>query len=75
MRIKKGIVTSNKMDKTVIVFVVTYKIHSKYNKRFKITKKFYAHDENNICNKGDIVTIKEVNPLSKNKRWIVVTWK
>ena len=73
MRTKKGIVTSNKMDKTAVVSVITYKIHPKYNKKFKVTKKFYAHDENNTCVEGDTVMIKEVNPLSKTKRWEVIT--
>lgn len=73
MRTKKGIVTSNKMDKTAVVSVITYKIHPKYNKKFKVTKKFYAHDESNTCVEGDIVMIKEIKPLSKTKRWEIVT--
>lgn len=72
MRFKKGIVTSNKMDKTVVVSVVTYKNHPKYKKRFKVTNKFYAHDENNSYNEWDTVVIKETRPLSKLKRWVVV---
>ncbi len=72
MRFKKGIVTSNKMDKTVVVSVVTYKNHPKYKKRFKVTNKFYAHDEDNTYNEWDAVVIKETRPLSKLKRWVVV---
>jgi len=72
MRLKKGIVSSNKMDKTVVVSTQEYRMHPKYKKRFKITKKFYAHDEANTCNIGDIVTIQETRPLSKTKRWKVV---
>ena len=72
MRFKKGIVTSNKMDKTVVVSVVTYKNHPKYKKRFKVTNKFYAHDEDNIYAEWDAVVIKETRPLSKLKRWVVV---
>ena len=73
MRTKKGIVTSTKMDKTVVVSVETYKSHPKYKKRYKVTRKFYAHDENNACKEGDIVTIKETRPLSRLKRWVVVS--
>tara|TARA_Y100001960_G_C13877502_1_gene449800 strand:+ start:217 stop:447 length:231 start_codon:yes stop_codon:yes gene_type:complete len=69
MRTKKGVVTSTKMDKTVVVSVHTYKSHPIYKKRYRVTKKFYAHDENNTCSEGDIVTIKETRPLSKLKRW------
>lgn len=69
MRTKKGIVTSSKMDKTIVVSVNTYKKDSKYNKRFKVTTKFYAHDEANSCNEWDVVVIKETKPLSKTKRW------
>ena len=72
MRFKKGIVTSNKMDKTVVVSVVTYTNHPKYKKRFKVTNKFYAHDEDNTYNEWDAVVIKETRPLSKLKRWVVV---
>ncbi|MGE4443807.1 MAG: 30S ribosomal protein S17 [Candidatus Altimarinota bacterium] len=72
MRLKKGIVSSSKMDKTIVVTTQVYKNHPKYKKRFKVTKKFYAHDEENKFAEGDIVTIKETRPLSKLKRWEVV---
>ncbi len=72
MRTKKGVVTSNKMDKTVVVSVHTYKSDSKYKKRFRVTKKFYAHDENNTCSIWDQVLIKETRPTSKLKRWDLV---
>jgi len=72
MRTKKGIVTSDKMDKTIVVSVHTYKNDPKYKKRYRITKKFYAHDEKNSSKDGDIVTIKEISPLSKKKRWALV---
>lgn len=72
MRLKKGIVSSSKMDKTIVVTTQVYKSHPKYKKRFKVTKKFYAHDEDNKFNEGDVVTIKETRPLSKLKRWEVV---
>lgn len=72
MRLKKGIVSSSKMDKTIVVTVDAYKSHPKYKKRFKVTKKFYAHDEENKFKEGDVVTIKETRPLSKMKRWEIV---
>ena len=72
MRTKKGVVTSTKMDKTIVVSVDTYKSDSKYKKRFRVTKKFYAHDEASAFNEGDLVTIKETRPTSKLKRWEVV---
>ena len=72
MRTKKGVVTSTKMDKTIVVSVHTYKIHPKYKKRFRVTKKFHAHDENNTCVEWEMVTIKETRPLSKLKRWELV---
>jgi len=69
MRTITGTVVSNKMDKTIVVSVDTYKSHPKYHKKYKVTKKFYAHDENNTCNIGDVVTINESRPLSRQKRW------
>lgn len=72
MRTIKGIVTSDKMDKTIVVSVHTYKSHPKYKKRYRVTKKFYAHDESNTCTINDLVVIKETRPLSKNKRWELV---
>lgn len=72
MRTKKWIVTSAKMDKTIVVSVVAYKSHPKYKKMFKVTSKFYAHDDANVCAEWDVVTIKETRPLSKTKRWALV---
>lgn len=72
MRTKKGLVTSDKMDKTVVVSVHTYKSHPKYKKRYRITKKFYAHDEDNSCKEWDVVVIAETRPTSKLKRWKIV---
>jgi len=71
MRTKKGTVTSSKMDKTVVVTVHTYKTHPKYKKRYRISKKFFAHDEKNTHKVGDEITIYETKPLSKHKRWSV----
>ena len=71
MRTIQGIVVSTKMDKTIAVAVVTEKSHPKYHKKYKTTKKFYAHDEAGTCKEGDEVTIVEIRPLSKLKRWAV----
>lgn len=72
MRTIKGTVVSTKMEKTAVIAVDTYKSHPLYKKRYKITKKFYAHDENNTAKEGDVVTISETRPLSKTKRWVLV---
>ena len=66
-----GIVSSDKMDKTVVVTVEDFVRHSLYGK-VKRTKKLKAHDENNECEIGDKVRIMETRPLSKDKRWRVV---
>ena len=67
-----GTVTSNKMDKTVVVSVATNVKHPKYGKIVKRTYKLKAHDENNECQTGDKVRVMETRPLSKDKRWRVV---
>ncbi|PUA35010.1 30S ribosomal protein S17 [Paenibacillus elgii] len=67
-----GKVVSDKMDKTIVVAVETYKKHDLYHKRIKYTKKFKAHDENNEAKIGDVVKIMETRPLSKDKRWRLV---
>lgn len=69
MRTKTGTVTSTKMQKTIVVTVTTYKTHPKYQKRYRSSSKFYAHDENGLAKEGDTVTITESRPLSKLKRW------
>ena len=68
-RIIKGVVHSNKMDKTIVVRVDSYKTHPIYKKRFRVSKKFYAHDEANKAQIGDRVVIAEMRPMSKLKRW------
>ncbi len=74
MRTKTGVITSNKMQKTLAVTVTTYKRHPKYKKRYQVSKKFYAHcDDSSKFNIGDEVTIAETRPVSKLKRWKVVT--
>ena len=59
------------MEKTIAVAVVTEKSHPKYHKKYKTTKKFYAHDEAGTAKEGDQVTIVEIRPLSKLKRWAI----
>ena len=68
-----GVVTSDKMDKTITVLVETYKRHAKYGKRVKYIKKFKAHDENNEARIGDVVEIVETRPLSATKRFRLVS--
>lgn len=68
----QGVVTSDKMDKTITVLVETHKKHAKYGKRVKYIKKFKAHDENNEANIGDVVLIEETRPLSATKRFRLV---
>ena len=68
-----GIVVSNKMDKTVVVAIKDNVVHPMYGKIIKRTLKVHAHDENNQCGIGDKVSIMETRPLSKTKRWRVVT--
>jgi len=67
-----GLVTSNKMDKTIVVSVVEKYKHPLYKKTVSKTKKFKAHDEENTCGIGDTVLIAETRPLSKDKNWRLV---
>lgn len=69
---RTGVVTSNKMDKTVTVSIERKVKHPIYGKTVKKSKKFLAHDESNTCNIGDTVRIMETRPLSKRKRWRLV---
>ena len=69
---KVGRVVSNKMDKTIVVVVETLKKHRIYKRTYKQTKRFHAHDEDNVCQIGDIVRIEESRPISKLKRWRLV---
>ena len=73
MRTKTGVITSNKMVRTLVVMVTSYKQHPKYRKRYQVSKKFYADCEDSTkFNIGDSVTIAETRPISKLKRWKVV---
>jgi small subunit ribosomal protein S17 len=71
-KIRIGVVSSNKMDKTVTVAVERKVKHPIYGKFVKKTTKFHAHDEKNECSIGDMVKIMETRPLSKTKRWRLV---
>ena len=68
----KGIITSDKMDKTVVVEVVRYAPHAAYKKYVRTRSRYKAHDEKNECKVGDRVEIIEHRPLSREKRWKVV---
>ncbi len=67
-----GVVSSNKMDKTITVAVERKVKHPIYGKFVKKTTKFHAHDEKNECTIGDVVKIMETRPLSKTKRWRLI---
>jgi len=67
-----GVVTSDKMEKSIVVSVERKVKHPKYGKFVKKTTKFVAHDENNDCHVGDTVRIMETRPLSKSKNWRMV---
>ncbi len=69
---KIGVVSSNKMEKSITVSVERKLKHPIYGKFVKVSKKFMAHDEANVCNIGDKVLIMETRPLSKNKSWRLV---
>lgn len=71
-KILKGVVVSDKMDKTVVVEVTRFVEHKKYGKRIKKTKNYKAHDENNVKKVGDIVEIEETKPMSKDKHFKVI---
>ncbi|AEP28532.1 30S ribosomal protein S17 [Brumicola nitratireducens] len=72
IRTVQGRVTSNKMDKTITVMVERTVKHPIYGKFIKRSTKLHAHDEANVCNEGDVVTITECRPLSKSKTWMLV---
>ena len=69
---RTGVVTSDKMDKTIVVASKFKEKHPIYGKFVSKTKKYHAHDENNDANVGDTVLIMETRPLSKTKRWRLV---
>ena len=71
-KVREGIVTSNKMDRTAIVTVTERVRHRRYNKTMQQDKKLYVHDETNDLNVGDRVRVMETRPLSKTKRWRIL---
>jgi len=68
----QGIVVSDKMQKTVVVEVARFKLDSKYKKRYRVTKRYKAHDEKQEYKVGDKVVIEECRPISKEKKWRVI---
>ena len=70
-RVLQGKVASNKGEQTIVVAVERQVMHPLYKKYFKSTKKFMAHDQENTCQIGDVVKIKECRPLSARKRWVL----
>ena len=69
----QGIIISDKMTKTVVVSVERVKEHPKYKRRYKIHKKYKAHDEKQEYHTGDVVVIEETIPMSKDKNWKVIS--
>jgi len=69
---RQGVVTSNKMDKTIVIASKFKEMHPIYGKFVQKTKKYHVHDEKNEANIGDTVLIMETRPLSKTKRWRLV---
>lgn len=71
-KVIKGVVVSDKMDKTVVVKVTRFVEHKKYGKRIKKTKNYKAHDEQNAKKVGDVVEIEETRPISKDKKFKII---
>ena len=71
-RILQGVVVSDKMDKTVVVLIERKVKHALYGKILRRSKKYKAHDPENLCQMGDVVRIRECPPISKDKHWNVV---
>jgi small subunit ribosomal protein S17 len=72
-RLLKGVVVGDKMDKTIVVKVTRAKMHLKYKKQYKVSKKYKVHDEKKEYKIGDEVEFVECRPISKDKRWRVVS--
>lgn len=71
-KVRQGVVVSIMGNKSIVVETTERKRHPKYGKMMTISKKLHAHDENNECGVGDLVTVMETRPLSKTKRWRLV---
>lgn len=69
----QGKIVSDKMQKTVVVEVEYWKTNKKYRKQYKMARRFKAHSENNEYKTGDAVIIEESRPLSREKRWVVIS--
>ena len=67
-----GTVVSSAMNKTITVLVISKKIHPKYNKAYKVSRKYHVHDEKGIAKVGETVKFVECRPLSKTKRWRLI---
>ncbi len=72
IRTMQGKVVSNKMDKSIVVLIERKVRHEKYGKMIRRSTKLHAHDESNVCQIGDVVSIKECRPISKTKAWTLV---
>ena len=72
-RVLQGTVVSDKMAKTRVVLVSRVVEHSKYKKRYTLSRKFKAHDEANEYKTGDLVRIQETRPMSRDKRWVIIS--
>lgn len=68
----QGTVVSVKMNKTAVVLVASTKVHPKYGKQYRVSKKYHVHDEAGTAQVGDVVRFEETRPLSKTKRWRVI---
>ena len=73
MRKLQGTIVSDKMDKTRVVAITRLKQHPRYRKYYKVTERFKAHDEKNEYKNGDKVVIEETRPMSKEKRWRIIS--
>jgi len=71
-RVLEGIVRSDKMSKTIIVETTRLKMHPKYKKQYKVSRRFKVHDEKNSGHEGDLVKFTESRPLSRTKRWTLL---
>ncbi len=72
IKIFKGKVVSAKMDRTVVVKTDRLKLHRKYKKYYKVSKKYHVHNPGNKAKEGDIVVFKETRPISKTKKWVII---
>jgi len=72
-RVIKGVIVSDKMQKTVVVEVKRLKLQPKYKKFYKVSSRFKAHNPDSAFHTGDNVLIQETSPISKDKRWIVIS--